>query len=165
MASWNTSEAYDLSAYEALPQRKQTPNIKVVRSLRRKPSTMVTPRVVSSFIVVVTLFVLIVLNQVQLNEVSTQINILNAQLQELDSENVKMTSELESIISLPAIADYAKNELGMHKLDKYQSEYIYLHHEDKIELTEESPNASVGQQVQLSLTNVIHSIQEYIGAL
>ena len=162
MAYSNSGAAYDFSDYQALPKRQPKPELQVVKSPRRMAPAAITAKSVCSFAVIVTMIVLIVFNQVQLNEVSGDINILNKSLKELQSESVRMTSELESTISLRSISDQAKNELGMNKLDRYQTEYIYLFQSDKIELTEESPAASLGERLQLTVTGAIHRLQEYI---
>lgn len=163
MAYSNSSAAYDLSAYQ-LPKEKETPELRVHKSApRRMLSAAFSPRVLSSFAIVVTMLCLMVFNQVQLNEVSGDINAVNKQINELESMNIKLNSELESANNLRTIGDRAKNELGMHRLDKYQTERIYLQQEDKIELTESSPEAGIGVKVKLSVTSAIARLQEYIG--
>lgn len=162
MAHLNSGVAYDLSGYQALPKKQPKPGLKVVKSKNRLASSVVTPKTVCSFAIIVTMIVLIVFNQAQLNEVSGDINELNASMEKLQSENVRMTSELESTISLRNIADQAKNKLGMNKLDRYQTEYIYLFQTDKIELTDESPAASIGERLRLTITGAIQRLQEYI---
>lgn len=163
MAYSSSSAAYDLSAYE-LPKEKAKPTLKVVgQRNNRTGSSMINLRICTSFVIVVTLVSLMVYNQVQLNEISGDINRLNKQITELESDNDKMMSELEATMSLRAIGDKAKNELGMNRLDKYQTVYICLEQEDKIERTENSPGASLGEKLKLTIQGAIASFQEYLG--
>lgn len=162
MATSNSGAAYQLSAYQAERTKKRDPQLKVVKSARSNASAVVTVRAVASFAVVVTLFTLIIYNQARLTEITEDINSLTKQLEELKSENVVMTSTLESIISLTAISEQAKNDLGMNRLDKHQTEYIVLQQEDKIELTEQSPSETVTQKLQLRMAAALNRLQEYI---
>lgn len=162
MAHMNSSLAYDLSDYE-LPQAEEKPKLKVVKSTsQRALSAALAPRTIASFCIVVTLLCLMVYNQVQLNEVAGAINTLNAQLDELDNENVKLNSELESISSLHTIGDLAENKLGMQRLDKYQTVYICLEQEDKVEFAESNPEMPLPKKIKHSFTSVIADLQEYI---
>lgn len=157
----NSSVAYDLSAYEA-PKQRAKPELKVVKRARSGAAALFNLRILSSFAIVVSLLSLIIYNQVQLTEVTGQINRLTSELSELENENLKMTSELESTMSLRMIGEQAKSKLGMNRLDQYQTVYICLEQEDKVALTEYSPNQPLSHKIQSKLTEVIASIQEYI---
>lgn len=161
MAYSNSSAAYDLTAYE-LPKERAKPQLKLHKTPQKMVSAVLSPRVLSSFAIVVTLLCLIVYNQVQLNEVSGEINSLSKQLELLESENIKLTSELESTINLRTIGEQAKSELGMKRLDQYQTEYIELYQEDRIQLTQDSPDVSLGQKIKITITAAVNRLQEYI---
>lgn len=154
--------AYNLSAYQPAPKQSRSAELKMVRNRNRVYTTTFTLRAFCSFAIVVTLFSLIIYNQVRLTEITADINQLTKQLDELQSENVVMASTLESIISLPAIAEQAKNELGMNRLDKYQTEYIILQQEDEIQRTEQSPSEPLSQKIQLQAKSLIISLKEYM---
>lgn len=162
MAYSNSSVAYDLAAV-AQPKQQPKPELKVVKSRKRQQAaSLVNLRTLGAFAVVVTLIILMVYNQVQLNEVSRQINTLDAQLRELESEHTRLSSDLEATQSLRTIADQAQNELGMSRLDKYQTTYICLEQEDRIALTENAPNLSLGNRLQMQAKSTIARIQEYL---
>lgn len=164
MAVSNSSAAYDLSAYAAANQR-QKPQLQVVANKKSRTAvrSVLNLRVISAFVIVVTLVSLMVYNQVQLNEVSGRVNALSAQLRELESEKTRMMSELEATLSLRTIEEQAKHELGMNRLDKYQTTYIMLEQEDRIALTEYSPEQSLGQKIRDGVQSAITKLQEYIG--
>lgn len=163
MSYMNSSSAYDFSAY-AVPKQQTQPKLKVVKRSKKVISHAFTPKSISSFAIIVTLLCLMVYNQVQLAEVTNQINVLSQDVQELASENVELKSTLESSINLRVIAEQAKEELGMHRLDKHQAEYIYLQQEDKIALTDFSPTSSFGASLKLQITSFINRLQEYIAS-
>lgn len=163
MAAYSSSAAYDLSAYQ-LPEQKKQPEIRVVAPSRRKRrvASFLNFRVVSAFVVVMTLLSLMIYNQAQLTRVTGTINALNKELDTLENENVKMQSQLESTMSLRTIGEQAERQLGMNKLERNQIRYIYLEQEDRAELTEHSPGQPFTQTVKNAVTSVIARIQEYI---
>lgn len=163
MAASNSSaaRAYDLSAYQPAPRKRQNPQLKVVGTKKSVPAVL-TARAVCYFSIVVTLFALIIYNNARLTEVTADLNQLDKQLEELKSENVVMTSTLESVISLQAIAEQAKNELGMERRDQYKTEYVVLNQEDEILLTDQSPSVPVSQRIRVKASDLLEGLQEYI---
>lgn len=164
MASQNTSSAYDLSAFQ--PEKKRRvqpkPNLSVVGKSRRMASAMVSPKAVCVFAIVVTLASLLVHNQVQLNEVNSAISKIGQQIGDLENENVRLQSRLESTMSPNVVAQRAKDELGMDRATKYQTEYIYLFANDEIERSEKAPEQGIPAQSSLSIGAMINGIKEYI---
>jgi len=165
MAVANTSSAYKLSVYETVPKRKAKPELTVVRqrSAKRAMASAFTPRALGSFAIVVTLICLMIYNQVCLTEVTGEINDLQSGLTQLESEYVKISSELESMISLQTVAERAKTDLGMNRLDKFQTEYVSLYEGDTIRITEHAPAQDVGDGAKLAARSIIDSLLEYIG--
>lgn len=162
MAYSNSSAAYDLAEFEQL-HRQPKPELKVISSQKRgQAASLISLRAFGAFAVIVVLVILMIYNQVQLNEATRRVNTLTTQLNELESEYTRMSSDLEATQSLRMIADQAQDELGMSRLDKYQTTYICLEQEDCISLTENAPDASFGQRVEMKVQAVIARIQEYI---
>lgn len=163
MAMYNTSSAYDLSEFEdALKKELETPNLKVVKSRKKAPVSIIGPGIVFAFLIVVALITLIVYNNVQLNELTTEINELSRELEILQSENVRMTSALESTISFTEVGKLAR-EMGMQKRDEFQTERIYLYQEDKIERTAQAPQKTVTESAKLAATSFFGRFKEYMG--
>lgn len=163
MAGYNTSSAYDLSLYDN-PQKKEVPapRVKLVKNRGHQvASSILSPRVLCAFAIVITLVVLMVYNHVQLTELSSEISRLNKQMQELESENVQMTSVLESAEQIQNIRALAL-AMGMQKRDEYQTERIYLYHEDKIERTESSPELTSAESAKLAVTSFFSRFKEYL---
>lgn len=65
-------------------------------------------------------------------ELSRQIASIEAKIEIAKSENVRLSSELNSITSIGKIDDYATKILGMSKIESYQVEYIELSDGDRV---------------------------------
>lgn len=166
MAARNTSSAYDLSVYEsALQKQAKKPELRVIAKKSAKGSMIgvFTPRVLGSFAIVVTLICLMVYNQVCLNELTGEINRINQGIVEMQSEHTNLSSQLDAMISPRVVAERAKNELGMDRRDQYNTKYIRLYGEDKINLTENSPELGVADSARISARSLLDVIKEYIG--
>ncbi|MDL2233585.1 hypothetical protein LJC63_08440 [Ruminococcaceae bacterium OttesenSCG-928-L11] len=166
ISAYNTSSAYDLSAFEAQEkpvQRKQ--ELKVVRSPKQFLASAFTLKNVCLFMMTVTVITLMVYNYASLNEVTGEINDLTSQLTALESNYVKLESEASAQMNPRIVAEHAENELGLKKADKYQTEYIYLYHDDKIEIAGQAKEAGLGESIKVALNSAIQTIKEYIAGI
>lgn len=89
------------------------------------------------------LFGVVINSYVQLNEVYTDISSVNAELNILRSENVRMQTELEGKASVSNIKEYAENRLGLQKLDKSQMQYLEIQTEDEVIIEDGEQNIFV----------------------
>lgn len=89
------------------------------------------------------MFGIVIYSYVQLNEVYSDISDATTELDELQSENVRMQTELEGQASLSNIKEYAEDELGLQQLDKSQIQYVEVQTEDEVEIDEEDQNIFV----------------------
>lgn len=162
MAGYNISSAYDLSAFET-ERREETvsPELKVVKNRRNIAVSILSPGVICAFAIIIMLVSLMVYNQVQLNILTAETHKLTKELETLQSDNVKMTSMLESTISMQKLKELA-TELGMQKRDEYQTERIYLYQEDKIERSEAAPQSTPAQTAKLAVTTLFSRFKEYM---
>ena len=71
-------------------------------------------------------------------------------------ENVRLNMQLDSMISLEKVENYAKDELGMTKVEGYQIEYIDLSGADTVTV---SGNKSVKS---LSTEGPLQKLSEYL---
>ncbi len=88
-------------------------------------------------------FFVVINSYVQLNEVYTEISTASTELNELQSENVRMQTKLEGQASISNIKEYAEDYLGMQQLDRSQIQYVEIQTEDEVILDEESQNIFV----------------------
>lgn len=164
--AYNTSSAHVMTEqdHQGGPKKLRKQDLRVVKTPKQFLASAVTPKNVSVFLMVVTVVCLMVYNNVCLTEVTGRINALNAEMTRLSSEYVKMQSQQGSSLSPRDISEKAENELGLKRLDKYQTEYLYLYHEDKIEVSEEQKEKGAGVQTKYAFNNAIEAIKEYLAS-
>lgn len=75
--------------------------------------------------------------RIKVDELDRQIQRKNNELKAAQSENVRLNTTLDSMISLKNVEEYAQNNLGMVKMDNHQIEYIDLSGEDKASVSGE----------------------------
>ena len=143
MAFEEKNTAYDFSLFEASPapsrQEKKKDNIVTLtdeqleknRRVKYKPFTVLTGIFFS--LIVLSIVGVMIYSQVQLTELTAQINTKTKELGESQSLNTQLSMKLESTMSLRAVEDYAKTELGMRAVQSDQIEYIGLSEGDKAE--------------------------------
>ena len=61
----------------------------------------------------------------------------------VQSENVRMHSDLEAKVAIKSVEEYAEQELGLQQLDQSQIEYIQLQTDDSVEIPDEEKNLFV----------------------
>lgn len=99
--------------------------------------------VVLSAIVVTILLFLLIYGKVQVSALYTQIADEKASVDILQSENVRMQTEIEANMSLKNVENYAEDILGLKKLDKSQITYIQIQNQDLVEVVETEQNIFV----------------------
>lgn len=120
--------AYDLERFE-----NRAPVITKVSAGKEKALNPF--KIIAVALLFVAMFSTVPYGRLVINELNTQYNAANQQLNELKSEGIRMQSELERKLSLKAIEDIAVSEYGMVKPDTTQVGYIRLNGENKIETT------------------------------
>ena len=115
---YNGNAAYDLELLDEQQQVKKKKNLR-----RAKPSQDSSPaistfqalKIVAVSAVLLALVITMINGRVRLNEINSEISSMEASLQEEKSENIRLTMELNSLMSLENVEDYAVNVLGMQK--------------------------------------------------
>ncbi len=102
------------------------------------------------------MFAALLYSRLRVDELTREIDAANAQLSVAQGENVRLNMRLDSMISLERVEDYAKNDLGMTKVEGYQIEYIDLSGADTVTV---SGNKSVKS---LSAENSGEKLSEYL---
>ena len=139
----NQNEAYDFSLFE--PSRKEQEQqrpapskqpkkknnliriseeqLEKSRRIKYKPTTVIGGILFS-----------MILSQVQLTELTENINDANALLAEQQSITTQLQVKVESQLSLRSVEDYAQNQLGMQNAANNPITYISLANGDKAEI-------------------------------
>ena len=115
--------------------------MRVVVNNKRKPVKNIIPAKIQSnsvlkagtvlFCLLAVLGMLIYM-QAKLDDVNRQIARTQKTLEETASETVRLQMEINSIISIDKVEDYAVNTLGMVKIESGQVEYIDLSGDNKV---------------------------------
>jgi cell division protein FtsL len=145
--------AYDLSKYEHTKPDK-SPHIKVHKD--KKEVTGSAPKIIVVTMTAGVLLGAVIYGKVQNAALHTEIANKEQAVDILNSENVRMQTEIESKSSLKNVEDYAENILGMQKLDKSQIDYITIESGNVVEIPQENDNIFV------SIKNAIDDFVEYI---
>lgn len=168
MALRNRTEAYDLSLFETrpltvevggLPKEKPSPKTQrrnnvielpqkeLDQNRRKHPFSLKTVAVVATMALMLTIVGSIVFNQVQLNELTTQIAAAQTQLAEQESVHTQMQMEANANMTLSDVEQYAKEYLDMSKIGKSQVTYITLTEGDQGNVVQDSGGESLLDQI------------------
>ena len=132
--------AYDFSRFaasvpQALPRVKQPPQLRVVETARPK-NTGFAMRSMLCFLTILGIVAGILYNNVLLTEMTSEIQTLEQQFKQLQSENQRMSVEIESRIPLREVQEKAQNSLGMSKIEPYQVRYIDLGEKEGVRMVQ-----------------------------
>ncbi len=104
-----------------------------------------------------TLLAAVILSNVQQLQLSNEITEKQQQLQDLQSENVRMQSQIAGQTSSKNVQEYAENILGMHLIDPSQIEYVQIQTDDVVEIPEEDQNLFV--KIQTWFTHLMEYLR------
>ena len=85
----------------------------------------------------------VIFSNVQQLQIVSEITEKQKEYTDLQSENVRMQTELAGKTSNKNVQEYAENVLGMHILNPSQVEYIQIQTDDVVEIPEEEKNIFV----------------------
>lgn len=161
MATSRGNLAYDISVYE--PKAKPSAEQQEKPRISVKKNNAVRTQSASGFfitaITVVALAFAMLHGKVEINRLFGEITDLEDELKTIQSENLALAAEYESMTSLKNVEDYAQNVLGLKKLDKSQIQYIELPGNNVIEVVEEEK-----KNIFVIIRNWLSGIGEYFGA-
>jgi cell division protein FtsL len=113
------------------------------KNKHKQPKKNSSVGVVISALIVTALLFIMIYGKVQVSALFTEISSEKEVVDLLESENVRMQSEIESNMSLRNVESYAENVLGLKKLDKSQIVYIQIQNEDVVQVVETEDNIFV----------------------
>ncbi len=140
MPNRQSTTAYDFSRFSAsvpqiIPGVKQPPQLRVVKTETPK-NIGVSPRALLCFLALLGIVAGMLYNNVLLTEMTSEIQQLEQRYQQLQSENRRMTVELESRVPLREVQEKAQNMLGMSKIEPYQVRYIDLGEQEGVRMVQ-----------------------------
>lgn len=124
-----------------LPKKELEKNAR----LRRRPLRKIAA--VLCFGIVFATVITVVYNQVQLTELTEQINTTTKQLEEAQSLEIQLNMEASQKMNGAAVEEYAKKELGMGKVSSGQVTYVDSAQEDQGTVVRETADSSWWEQL------------------
>lgn len=121
------------------PQKK--PDLRLVERTRqtaaqvRQQTAADTRRAVKVMFISIAILMFMAMaiySRVQLDEINREIKNVEHQMELAQSDAIRINNELNSIVSINNVEEYAANELGMVKVQDYQVVYIDLSSSDYV---------------------------------
>jgi len=145
--------AYDLTKYEDVAPEK-APKIKIRR--QKAANVGSAPKMLVTAVAAGLLLGGVIYGKVENAAVYAQVTEQTKNVEMLQSENVRMQSEIEEKTALESVESYAENILGMQKLDKSQIEYVSISNGSEVDIPESEDNIFV------KIKNAFSDFLEYI---
>ena len=165
--SYDGSAAYDLSRFEAHEgyahgQREQQPQLRVVKRAGAAYRPAIAPIKISAvMLAVMAVITLMIYNRVLLTELNDDIATGKKELTILQSENVRLQSELESAMSLDSLEESVAGimkDMGLAKITQDNVKYIVLADEETAASAEQERSGIAGW-----IDGMIEQIKAYLG--
>lgn len=154
--------AYAYRDNTAVQINKETVSAQQIRSIQgRKSEKAKLPYVKYGIIAACVFAVLatVVFFNMQAAELAAQNGALKAELSELLEQEQFLNAKKERMYNLAYVEDYAKNVLGMVKLDKADINYVELSGEEKVSAAVPEQNDS---QVLAGISRTFNVVLEYL---
>lgn len=164
MASRNSNAAYDFALFEPkrqqeVPQKKsniiELPKEKLEANRKSKANPL---KALSGFLALAVMLGVVgtmVYGQVQLTELTDQLNSMTKTLNENKSVYTQLKMKSDSQLSLETVENYATQKLGMKKVEQNQIEPIELSKGDKTQVVK-------GGAEQDQLTSLWNTILQFL---
>lgn len=139
-SAYNRNAAHKIVEMPPFEEQKK-PQMELVRRKKKtvaearkemRAGARQTAKILTVALCLLTMFAMLLYSRLRVDELTREIDAANAQLKVAQGENVRLNMQLDSMISLERVESYAKNELGMTKVEGYQIEYIDLSEEDTV---------------------------------
>lgn len=118
--------------------REAKPNVHTVKAVTYIPMPVA---IIVLAVIFTSLFMLIIFSFVNINEFTIKNDALEIKISKLEKEYKELSLSLERKNNLREIERYAKEELGMVKLDQLEKQYITINNQDKIEVIDNKKSA------------------------
>lgn len=168
----NRSEAYDLSLFESSvgygqvrenPQRKERPRENDRRNIVELPARQLQKNAraqrhplklmaaTACFAVILATVISVVYSQVQLTELTEEINTTTSQLSEAKSQEIQLNMQVSKKMNGSQVENYAVNELGMSKIAGTQVSYVNVAQKDQGTVVQDTDGGSLWEQIAVTV--------------
>lgn len=129
--------AYISQPPEKTPEERRTSNITMNKTPPKRGSAS---KVFLLAFSVFSICFVVISGKVETSKMYRQISSAQENLEIIQSENVRLQSELESKMTLKNVEEYVVDVLGLQKLNNSQIEYVETQTDDIVEIPEEEQN-------------------------
>ena len=154
-----TSTAYDFDRFDTHEKEAEMQMNRKNRQIE-KPSAAKSGSIVKILLMAVCAVALpayLLVYKVELSELSGKISDSLIELEKEESENLRLQAELDNLVTLAKVEDFAKNELGMQKITSVQGKHIALDTGGTTEIAENDDNPAV------FISRWFSGVLEYLG--
>ena len=129
------------AAPKVKPQPQKKPQLELVKNTRLTAAqvrqqtaaeTRKTIKVMCVAMAVLMFMALAIYSRVKLDEINREISSVEKKIELAQSDAIKLNNELNAIVSINNVEEYATNELGMSKIQDYQVYYIDMSSQDYV---------------------------------
>lgn len=145
--SVQTLRSAEISARSSEPARKSSskaPRVRHEGTVRSRKKVLFPLGTVLMLAITTLLLMMMVSNYVVINEYTQEVGALRSDLQELQKEKEKLSSELEQKNDYMTMDKYASSVLGMEKDESANKVYIEVDEDDSIEVFEVDEDGTRG---------------------
>lgn len=141
----NRDYRYNEPVYRPQPPEEQPENRRASKITMKKipPKRGSASKVFLLALSVFSICFVVISGKVETSKIYRQISSAERNLESVQSENVRLQSELESKMTLKNVEEYAVKVLGLQKLNNTQIEYVETQTDDVVEIPEEDKNIFV----------------------
>lgn len=146
--------AYDLTRFEQPePKAKHRPQVKVQRAVEKSAGV---PKTLFMVACCGAIMFFMLYGKVEAANLQKELSALQKQVSLLNSENVRMKSEIERKTTIENVERYAEEELGLKKLENSQRVPVQMETDNVVEIPEDESNIFV------RIKNKFESIVAYL---
>lgn len=153
MAQYTKYDSYSFDRFEprvvttssAAPEIRRTPEkkpqLKLVQQTKRTAAQIrqetneATKKAVKIFAIAVAILLFMsmaIYSRVQLDEINREISSVENKMELAESDTIRLNNELNAMVSINNVEDFAANKLGMVKVQDYQVVYVDLSTDDQV---------------------------------
>lgn len=167
MSRYNDSSAVKLERFpvervQAQTEQQQLEVLESKRSERSQKAAIPYGKYAVMLACVFAVALTIVASYMQLAAVNLENAKLRQEIAKLESEENALNAKKEQIYNLAFVEDYARNELGMVKMDKSQVHYLEMDSGDRMVLAEASMTDHSGADLLERLSQAFSTVLEYL---
>ncbi len=153
MAQYTKYNSYNFDRFEprivttssAAPEIRRTPEkkpqLKLVQQTKRtaaqiqQEANVASVKAVKIFAIAVAILLFMsmaIFSRVQLDEINREISSVENKMELAESDTIRLNNELNAMVSIDNVEDFAANKLGMVKVQDYQVVYVDLSTSDQV---------------------------------